>query len=69
MKIEGSGPSLIDASPWLRDPAERHRRILDVAERNSVIEGLPPFTDETREKIRVELESLSAALPASAPAQ
>lgn len=69
MTIEGSGPSLIDASPWLRDPAERHRRILDVAERNSVIEGLPPFTDETREKIRAELESFSAAVPASAPAQ
>ena len=69
MKIEGSGPSLIDTSPWLRDPAERHRRILDVAERNSVIEGLPPFTDETREKIRAELESLSAAAPESVPAQ
>jgi hypothetical protein len=69
MKIEGSGPSLIDASPWLRDPAERHRRILDVAERNSVIEGLPPFTDETREKIRSELESLSVPAIESAPAQ
>lgn len=69
MKIEGSGPSLIDTSPWLRDPAERHRRILDVTERNSVIEGLPPFTDETREKIRAELESLSTASPVSAPAQ
>ena len=69
MKIEGSGPSLIDSSPWLRDRAERHRRILDVAERNSVIEGLPPFTDQTREKIRAELESLSSAEPASVPAQ
>jgi len=69
MNIEGSGPSLIDTWPWLRDSAERHRRILDVAERNSVIEGLPPFTDETREKIRAELESLSAAAPESVPAQ
>lgn len=59
MKIEGSGPSLIDSSPWLRDSVERHRRILEVTERNSVIEGLPPFTEETREKIRTELESLS----------
>ena len=69
MKIEGSGPSLIDTAPWLHDPSERHRRILDVAERNSVIEGLPPFTDETREKIRAELELLSAAAPSSGPAQ
>jgi len=58
MKIEGSGPSLIDASPWLRDPEERHERILDVAERNSVIEGLPPFTDEIRRKILDELIDL-----------
>lgn len=69
MKIEGSGPSLIDTSPWLRDPAERHRRILDVAERNSVIEGLPPFTDETREKIRRDLESVNADASGPVPAR
>ena len=40
----GEGPALKDACPWLKDTAERHRRILDVTERNSVIEGLPPMT-------------------------
>lgn len=39
----GKGPTLREACPWLRDDAERHARILDVVERNSVIEGLPPF--------------------------
>ena len=69
MTIKGSGPTLIDSSPWLRDSAERHRRILDVTERNSVIEGLPPFTDETRRKILEELQVLSSAAPAEVPAR
>ena len=37
-----------------------HEMILDVTERNSVIEGLPPFTEETRRHIMAELEALSA---------
>lgn len=39
----GKGPTLEQASAWLRDEAERIDRILDVTERNSVIEGLPPL--------------------------
>ena len=44
----GKGPTLAEANPWLRDEAERIERILDVTERDSVIEGLPPFSEETR---------------------
>lgn len=51
----GKGPPLEQANPWLRDEAER---ILDVTERNSVIEGLPPFSEEIRRKLREELTSL-----------
>jgi hypothetical protein len=49
------GPTLEQANPWLRDEAERVERILDVTERNSVIEGLPPFSDEMRQRLREEL--------------
>jgi hypothetical protein len=59
MNIPGKGPTLREASPWLRDDAERRRRILDVVERNSVIEGLPPFGEETRARILAELEAMS----------
>jgi hypothetical protein len=62
----GSGPKLKDACSWLRDDAARHDRILDVAERNSVIEGLPPFQDETRRKLREQLEARAARRPAPA---
>jgi hypothetical protein len=55
----GNGPSLRSICPWLKDTAERHRRILDVTERNSVIEGLPPFDDETRRRILGQLEAIS----------
>lgn len=60
MKIEfGSGPTLIEACPWLRDEQSRHERILDVVERNSVIEGLPLFTDDFRDRLRAELRLLA----------
>lgn len=59
----GSGPSLKDASPRLRNDAERHARILRVTECNSVIEGLPPFSDETRARIAAELKAIAAAPP------
>ncbi len=55
MRDFGKGPTLVEANPWLRDEAERIERILDVTERNSVIEGLPPLSDETRERLRKEL--------------
>jgi len=51
----GKGLTLAEANPWLRNEPERIERILDVTERNSVIEGLPPLSDETRERLRREL--------------
>jgi hypothetical protein len=48
MNIEfGTGPTLQEFSPWLRDPAARLELILDAAERDSVIEGLPPLHRRT----------------------
>lgn len=61
----GKGPTLREACAWLRDDAERRARILDVTERNSVIEGLPPFQEETRQRILKELAAVSE--PAEAP--
>jgi hypothetical protein len=57
----GKGPTLRDVSPWLRDTAER-RRILDVLERNSVIEGLPPFDEQTRRHILAQLQELNRSI-------
>ena len=54
----GNGPTLKEACPYLRDDNERRERILDVVERNSVIEGLPPFSEETRQRIRQQLEAI-----------
>jgi coenzyme F420-reducing hydrogenase gamma subunit len=59
MNLPGSGPSLIDATPWLRDAADRHRQILDVVERDSVIEGLPPFTEAVRQMILARLQRMN----------
>lgn len=63
----GEGPTLKDACPWLQDTAERHRRILDVTERNSVIEGLPPFQPETRQRILDQLQQISRGEHLRAP--
>lgn len=65
----GTGKTLRDASPYLRDAAERHARILEVAERDSIIEGLPPFSDEIRTKLKKQLESMSTQEPVSKPAE
>jgi hypothetical protein len=62
----GKGPTLQQACPALRDEAERVERILDVTERNSVIEGLPPFSEEFREKLRRELTGDDSPQPAPA---
>jgi len=62
----GAGPALKDACPWLRDDEVRHQRILDVAERNSVIEGLPPFQEEMRRQLRAQLQGLVRPQPAPA---
>ena len=53
----GNGPTLTQANPWLRDETERIKRILDVTERNSVAEGLPPLTEEMRDRLRKELRA------------
>jgi hypothetical protein len=55
----GSGPTLVEFCPFFRDPEERYARILEVVERDSVIAGLPPFSDEFREQLRQELESMT----------
>ncbi len=59
----GNGPILKDACPYLRDDAERRERILDVVERNSVIEGLPPFDEETRRRLRKQLAAICGPPP------
>ncbi|QDT43471.1 hypothetical protein Pan241w_35720 [Gimesia alba] len=65
----GTGKTLREASPYLRDAAERHTRILEVAERDSIIEGLPPFTDEIRSRLREQLEAMSNSEPLSKPVE
>jgi hypothetical protein len=55
----GKGPTLREASPQLRDDKSRIERILTVTETDSVIEGLPPLREETRERIREHLSRLS----------
>ena len=54
----GKGPTLKEASPYLRDDETRIERILLVTEINSVIEGLPPFTEELRQRLRDRLRRL-----------
>jgi hypothetical protein len=51
----GKGLTLTQVNPWLRDEAERIERILDVTERNSIIEGLPPLSMEVLDGLRREL--------------
>ena len=61
MMDSGTEPTLAEYSPWLRDPQERADRIIDATERNSVIEGLPPLRDDTRERLRAYLLTPIAA--------
>jgi len=63
----GKGPTLKEAFSWLRDDSARIEQILTVTEINSVIEGLPPLREETRQQIRRRLTVLSER--ASAPAE
>lgn len=56
----GTGPKLKDACRWLQNDQARREQIMDVAERNSVIEGLPPFQEETRQRLMKELKDLLA---------
>jgi hypothetical protein len=62
----GTGPVLKDACPWLRNDAERHAQILRVTECNSVIEGLPRFSPETRQRLLEQLSAIASS-PSSAP--
>ena len=67
MVPSGKGLTLKESCPWLRDDAKRREQILDVTERDSVIEGLPPLRAETRLRI---LQQLTAIVePASKPAE
>ena len=65
----GTGPTLQQACPWLQDAEERHRRILEVTERDSVIEGLPPFREETRQRILKRLQRFSQDVSPAVPAE
>tara|TARA_R110002049_G_scaffold167265_5_gene333457 strand:+ start:595 stop:825 length:231 start_codon:yes stop_codon:yes gene_type:complete len=65
MKDFGTGKTLREASAFLRDDAQRHALILNVVERDSVIEGLPPFTEEFRNQLRQQLEAMVASEAAS----
>lgn len=64
----GSGPTLQQACPWLQEAGARHQRILEVTERDSVIEGLPPFRAETRARILKRLQEFSESASPAAPA-
>ena len=62
----GRGPTLKEASPHLCDEQTRIERILTVTETDSVIEGLPPFREETRRHIRALLTQLAEPSPGHA---
>ena len=63
----GIGIPLSESRPELRDPQSRREIILDVVERDSVIEGLPPFSAETRQRI---LERLTVSdVPSPTPGE
>jgi hypothetical protein len=64
-----TSPTLIEASPFLQDPEERNRRILDVTERNSLIEGLPALTELTRSRILAQLQAMDSVGPGAEPAE
>jgi hypothetical protein len=63
----GKGPTLRESCRWLQNDEERWSRILDAVERNSVIEGLPAFSEETRRRFLEDLKRLSPPLPVAAP--
>jgi hypothetical protein len=54
----GKGTSLKAFSKYLRDPKERRKRIIDVTERNSVIEGLPKLTPKRRASMLRKLKKV-----------
>jgi hypothetical protein len=56
--VFGKGKNLRQHSKYLRDPAERRKRIIDVTERNSVIEGLPKLTPQRRASMLRKLKRI-----------
>lgn len=64
-----TSPTLIESSPFLQDPEERNRRILDVTERNSLIEGLPALTELTRSRILAQLQAMDSTGLGAEPAE
>ena len=55
----GRGTVLRQHSPYLRNSKERAARIVDAAERNSVIGGLPRFGQQRRGKMIRKLTKAS----------
>ena len=47
----GKGKTLRQSSRYLRTAKERGARIVDVTERNSVIEGLPRLSPQRRQRL------------------
>jgi hypothetical protein len=63
MKDFGKGPVLKEAAPELRDDKRRIERILTVAEIDSVSEGLPPFDEAMRDRLRRQLSERCEPCP------
>jgi hypothetical protein len=63
MKTLGKGAILKDAFPPFRNDESRIEQILTVAETDSVIEGLPPFDEETRYRLRQQLKDRCGLRP------
>jgi len=57
------------AQGWRRTPPANHRRIIDVTERDCVIEGLPPSREETRRGIAEQRMAIDRNPPARLPAE
>ncbi|QDT38385.1 hypothetical protein Pan189_27780 [Stratiformator vulcanicus] len=64
----GNGRPLKEVLPALIDDERRHQLILEVVERNSVIEGLPPMSEEVRSQILNNLRRLSSGADHTAAA-
>jgi len=55
----GTGTPLRQFSPHLQNAEKRHQIILDRVERNSVIEGLPRFTEQSKDECLQEIKKAS----------
>jgi hypothetical protein len=59
----GSGALVKDVCPWLADDAGSIGCIIEAAERNNVIEGLPPYDRANRDRLHEELRLIFANAP------